>query len=76
MAKSLKASNKPTPSERQAAWRHRALVDPDGLNRTRFQLFLSAQATTTLLALVQKTGWTKRRVVEEALAALGKGFDV
>ncbi|MBE7562698.1 hypothetical protein H7F10_06980 [Acidithiobacillus sp. HP-6] len=76
MPKSFDQPQKQTPSERQAAWRHRALVDPDGLNRTRFQLFLSAQATTTLLALVQKTGWTKRRVVEEALEELGKRFHV
>ncbi|MBU2738700.1 hypothetical protein [Acidithiobacillus concretivorus] len=67
---------KRTASERQRIWRHRALVDPDGLNRTRFQLFLSEPATTTLLALVQKNGWTKRRVVEEALAELGKKFHV
>jgi hypothetical protein len=76
LPKSFEGSNKLTPSERQAAWRHRALVAPDGLNRTRFQLFLSEQATETLLALVQKTGWTKRRVVEEALEELGKRFHV
>lgn len=62
--------------ERQAAWRHRALVDPDGLKRTRFQLFLSAEAAGTLNQLTSKLGMTKRRVVEEALLDMGKRFDV
>ncbi|PKY11743.1 hypothetical protein B1757_02835 [Acidithiobacillus marinus] len=64
-----------TPKERQKAWLHRALVDPDGLRRTRLQLYISEDAAANIATLRRKTGWTKRRVVEAALAEMRHRFD-
>lgn len=60
--------------ERQKRWRERALRDPDGHLLTRCEVFLGPSPQAALERIIQKTGWTKRRVVEEALLALGKSY--
>ena len=57
-------------AEKQRRYRERALKDPDGLLLTRLQVMLSPSADATLNRLCERTGKTKREIVESAIMAL------
>jgi hypothetical protein len=61
-------------AERQRLYRQRALKDPDGLLLSRLQVMLSAHADGCLKRICEKTGNTKREVVEQALIELEKSL--
>lgn len=54
-------------AQKQAAYRERALRDPDGLLLTRLQAMISPQAAAALGRICEATGQTKREAVEAAL---------
>ena len=56
-------------AEKQRRYRERALKDPDGLLLTRLQVFLSSSADATLNRICERTGKTKREIVEAAIIA-------
>lgn len=57
-------------AEKQRRYRERALKDPDGLLLTRLQVLLSPSADATLTRICERTGKTKREIVEAAILAL------
>ena len=61
-----------TGAEKQAAYRRRALKDPDGPLLTRLQVMLSPQAAADLDRLVERTGQSKRTLVERAIGEVAK----
>jgi hypothetical protein len=54
-------------ADKQRCYRERALKDPDGLLLTRLQVMLSPSADATLKRICERTGKTKRAVVEAAI---------
>lgn len=56
-----------TNAEKQRRYRERALKDPDGLLLTRLQVMLSPTADATLKRICERTGQTKRQVIEAAI---------
>ena len=56
-----------TNAEKQRRYRERALKDPDGLLLTRLQVMLSPSAAATLTRICERTGKTKREIVEAAI---------
>lgn len=62
-----------TTAERQRRYRERALKDPDGACLVRLQVMLSAEADGCLKRICERTGKTKREVVEMALVEMEKG---
>jgi hypothetical protein len=63
-------------AEKQRRYRERALKDPDGLLLTRLQVFLSSSADATLNRICERTGKTKREIVEAAIIAFDGYADV
>lgn len=61
-------------AERQRRYRQRALRDPEGLNLVRLQVMLSAEADASLSRIKEKTGKSKKEVVEMALVELEKSI--
>jgi hypothetical protein len=59
-------------AERQRRYRERALKDPDGTLLTRLQVMLGPHPAANLNRLCQKTGKSKREVVELAINELGE----
>ena len=66
MSKEQKTNN----AERQRRYRERALRDPGGLRLVRLQVMLSAEANGCLKRICERTGKTKKEVVELALVEL------
>lgn len=62
-------------AEKQRRYRERALKDPDGLLLTRLQVMLSPSADATLKRICERTGKTKRQVIEDAILHL-EGYSV
>lgn len=56
--------------ECQRRYRERALKDPGGLLLTRLQVMISANADGCLSRICERTGMTKREVIEKALIEL------
>lgn len=56
-------------AEKQRRYRERAMKDPDGLLLTRLQVMLSSSADATLKRISERTGKTKREIVESAILA-------
>ena len=54
-------------ADKQRCYRERTLKDPDGLLLTRLQVMLSPSADATLTRICERTGKTKRQVVEDAI---------
>ena len=54
-------------TDKQRRYRERALKDPDGLLLTRLQVMLSPTADATLKRICERTGQTKREIVESAI---------
>ena len=54
-------------TDKQRRYRERALKDPDGLLLTRLQVMLSPSADATLKRICERTGQTKREIVEAAI---------
>lgn len=54
-------------ADKQRCYRERTLKGPDGLLLTRLQVMLSPSADATLKRICERTGKTKRAVVEAAI---------
>ena len=54
-------------TDKQRRYRERALKDPDGLLLKRLQVMLSPSADATLKRMCERTGQTKRQVIEAAI---------
>lgn len=52
---------------KQRRYRERALKDPDGLLLTRLQVLLCPSADATLKRICERTGRTRREIVEAAI---------
>ncbi len=61
-------------AERQRRYRQRALKDPEGPRMVRLQVMLSVEAADSLERICEKTGKTKKEVVELALVELEKNW--
>ncbi len=59
-------------AEKQRKYRQRALKDPDGLLLTRLQVLIAPGAAADMDRIVGATGWTKRRVIEQAIKLLAR----
>lgn len=62
-------------AEKQRRYRERTLKDPDALLLTRLQVMLSPAADLTLKRICQRTGKSKREVIEAAILAF-EGYAV
>ncbi len=54
-------------ADKQRHYRERVLKDPDGLLLKRLQVMLSPSADATLKRMCERTGQTKRQVIEAAI---------
>ncbi len=52
---------------RQKKWQEHARKDPTGPQLTRVQVYIAPDAIESLERIIQKTGWTKRVAIENAL---------